>query len=101
MSKKNYPGISDGHPGETISPIDSWARATNLTYNALLELTTLPLYMSVAIVRSITGYDLNRRLLALAAEDDRGAVSRLPHGLTSLGTTKSRSGTKSAQERAA
>ena len=38
----------------------------------------LPLFTSVAIVHSITGYDLNKHLFALAAEDDRGAVSPLP-----------------------
>ena len=77
MSKKDYPGTSDGHPGETISPIESSARATNASYNALIELTMLPLFTSVAIVHSITGYDLNKHLLALAAEDDHGAVCPL------------------------
>lgn len=101
MSKKYYPDTSEGHPGEAISPIESWARATNASYNALIELTTLPLFTSVAIVHSISGYDLNKRLLALAPEDDRGAVPQLPDPLISVGTTKTRSHTKSAQGPAA
>lgn len=101
MSKKYYPDTSDGHPREAISPIESWARATNASYNALIELTTLPLFTSVAIVHSISGYDLNKRLLALAPENDRGGVSQLPDPLISVGTTKTRSHTKSTQGRAA
>ena len=101
MSRKYFPDTSEGHPGGAISPIESWARATNASYNALIELTTLPLFTSVAIVHSISGYDLNKHLLALAPGDDRGAVSQLPDPLITLGTTKTRSRTKSAQGQAA
>ena len=57
MSRKYFPDTSEGHPGEAISPIESWARATNASYNALIELTTLPLLTSVAIVHGCSSFE--------------------------------------------